>query len=85
MTPDLRGCFESGFSHCRDAPWGVSEAEKMACFATERPRDLGDCEADLTAPETPHGASLQWGVNNAESPPSEAFPSLLSLEPLIAL
>jgi hypothetical protein len=30
----------------------------MACFATEIPRDLGDCEADDAAPETPSGASL---------------------------
>jgi len=42
--------------HCRDAPRGVSGAETMVWSATEPPRDLGDYEADDTAPETPHGA-----------------------------
>src|SRR3954454_13073308 len=63
---DLRGCLESGDSawqppHCRDAPWGVSGAEKWP-VSPQTPRGTrGDCEADPAAPETPHGASLQWG------------------------
>jgi acyl transferase domain-containing protein/SAM-dependent methyltransferase len=42
--------------HCRDAPWGVSEAE-----TTVRPPDSPAPGTETAAPETPHGASLQWG------------------------
>ncbi|HEX4498731.1 MAG TPA: beta-ketoacyl synthase N-terminal-like domain-containing protein [Thermoanaerobaculia bacterium] len=42
--------------HCRDAPWGVSEAE-----TTVRPPDSPTPGTATAAPETPHGASLQWG------------------------
>ena len=48
-----------GYSHCRDAPWGVSEAERTILLSTVRPRIIREDTADVAAPETPHGASLQ--------------------------
>src|SRR3954469_23009368 len=65
-----------GCSHCRDAPWGVSEAATSPVLSqTPRGRAVA-LGIVLSAPETPHGASLQWGAQT-ESP--------LSRHPLRAL
>src|SRR5436309_13132906 len=50
-----------GCSHCRDAPWGVSEAATSPVLSqTPRGRAVA-LGIVLSAPETPHGASLHWG------------------------
>ena len=50
-----------GCPHCRDAPWGVSEAATSPVLSqTPRGRTVA-LGIVLSAPETPHGASLQWG------------------------
>jgi hypothetical protein len=49
--------------HCRDAPWGVSEAEK-----TVKPLDSPTPGTETAAPETPHGASLQWEGDTFQIP-----------------
>jgi hypothetical protein len=63
-----------GCSHCRDAPWDVSEAEKTIQWGPARPRGVREITADVTAPETPHGASLQWGrLLGIDRQPSQAY------------
>src|SRR3954451_17114472 len=50
-----------GCPHCRDAPWGVSEAATSPVLSqTPRGRAVA-FGIVFSAPETPHGASLQWG------------------------
>src|SRR5436305_11844951 len=50
-----------GCPHCRDAPWGVSEAATSPVLSqTPRGRAVA-LGIVLSAPETPHGASLHWG------------------------
>src|SRR5436305_4170506 len=82
----LRGCLER-MPHCRDAPWGVSEAATSPVLSqTPRGRAVA-LGIVLSAPETPHGASLHWGAQT-ESPlsrhPSKAIPTaqpILNLAP----
>jgi hypothetical protein len=50
--------------HCRDAPRGVSEAEGTAQIASTLRRLDPMQGTDTAAPQTPHGASLQWGGND---------------------
>src|SRR5436305_9882406 len=50
-----------GCPHCRAAPWGVSEAATSPVLSqTPRGRAVA-LGIVLSAPETPHGASLHWG------------------------
>src|SRR5436305_11995303 len=50
-----------GCPHCRDAPWGVSEAATSPVLSqTPRGRAVA-LGIVLSAPETPHGAALHWG------------------------
>jgi amino acid adenylation domain-containing protein len=57
-------------NHCRDAPWGVSGAEGKARSISQDsagglPNEPGQGPGSgesTPAAETPHGASLQWGI-----------------------
>jgi hypothetical protein len=39
---------------CRDAPWGVSGAERTIPSATARPRGVWESTGEVAASETPH-------------------------------
>jgi phosphohistidine swiveling domain-containing protein len=56
-SPSERG--RNGTSHCRDAPWGVSES------APSSPQPQPSTGTGASPRETPHGASLQWGGDGA--------------------
>src|SRR4051794_11246187 len=71
-----------GAPHCRDAPWGVSEAaptiqeeegrsdarwRRSDLKTPGRPRTPWDFWGEIAAAETPHGASLQWGAPAVET------------------
>src|SRR4051794_12980954 len=60
---NLKGCWKVTIppvSHCRDAPWGVSEAERTVPTCHGAPAERLGLRNGEHRPETPHGASLQW-------------------------
>src|SRR4051812_38889340 len=62
ILPESAQRVSKGCPHCRDAPWGVSEAAASPVLSqTPRGRAVA-LGIVLSAPETPHGASLQWGA-----------------------
>src|SRR3954466_10931145 len=61
ILPESAQRVSKGCPHCRDAPWGVSEAATSPVLS-QTPRGCAVALGIvLSAPETPHGASLQWG------------------------
>src|SRR4051794_31802575 len=88
-----------GAPHCRDAPWGVSEAaptiqeeegrsdarwQRSDLKTPGRPRTPWDFWGEIAAAETPHGASLQWGAPAVETDKLTPMPLSRPLPPSLA-